>query len=85
LEVAYSPDLLKGRNPYSLNPYYWTGSAWSNAGIVVTERNSAANKIVFTVNSVVGELSFFARPGAMLYLPHMQKAAGARGLYTPSE
>jgi hypothetical protein len=85
LQVTYSPGLLHGRNPYTLNPYYWTGSAWSNAGILITGRDVAANKIIFTVDGIVGELSFFAQPGAMLYLPQVKAALGANPPYLPPD
>jgi hypothetical protein len=72
--IGYDPVLVAHLNESTITPYYWTGSAWSKAGVIVTDRNAAANRITFTVDRIVGELSFFARP-KLLYLPVLQTAA----------
>ena len=72
--IGYDPALIANVNENTLIPYYWTGSAWSHDGIVVTNRNVNANRITFTVDRIVGELSFFARPN-LVYLPHLHTAA----------
>jgi hypothetical protein len=66
--VGYDPVLVANLNENTMAPYYWTGSAWSKEGVTVTDRNANANRITFTVDRIVGELSFFARPN-LLYLP----------------
>ncbi len=71
--IGYEPALMANVNENTLIPYYWTGSAWSHEGIVVTNRNVNANRITFTVDRIVGELSFFARPN-LVYLPHLHTA-----------
>jgi hypothetical protein len=72
--VGYDPVLVANLNEYTMTPYYWTGSGWSKAGVVVTDRNVDANRITFTVDRIVGELSFFARP-KLLYLPDLHAGA----------
>ena len=72
--IGYDPALMANLNENTLIPYYWTGSAWSHAGVVVTNRNVTANRITFTVDRIVGELSFFARPN-LLFLPDLRTAA----------
>ena len=72
--IGYDPRLMANLNAGTLLPYYWTGSAWSQEGITVVARSVDANRITFTVDRIVGELSFFARPN-LLFLPHLHTAA----------
>ena len=72
--IGYDPVLIANVNENTLIPYYWTGNAWSHDGIVVTNRNVNANRITFTVDRIVGELSFFARPN-LLFLPSLCTSA----------
>lgn len=72
--IGYDPKLFTNLNPNTMTPYYWTGSAWSNVGVTVINRNVNANRITFSVDRIVGELSFFARPN-LVFLPHLRTAA----------
>jgi hypothetical protein len=72
--IGYDPSLMTNLNENTLVPYYWTGTAWSHEGVVVTNRNVNANRITFTVDRIVGELSFFARPN-LLFLPSLRTSA----------
>lgn len=71
LEVNYDQRLMAGRDPYSLAPYYWTGSTWSQQGINVVKRNAPGGKISFTVDHIVGEMSLFARSN-LLFMPALR-------------
>jgi hypothetical protein len=70
--VGYDGALLKELDERTLSAYYWTGSAWSQAGMQVVERNLAKHEIVLSVDRVVGELSFFARSN-LLFMPQLRR------------
>lgn len=57
--------------PGASRPPLSNGSAWSNAGIQVVQRTPGSNGVTFTIDRVIGELSFFARPGAEILMPQI--------------
>lgn len=71
LTVSIDNALLAGLNPNSLTPLQWNGNAWSSAGIQVVQRTPGSSEVTFTIDRVIGELSFFARPGAEILMPQI--------------
>ncbi|MBW7886599.1 MAG: cadherin-like domain-containing protein [Caldilineaceae bacterium] len=61
LTITYDPRVLGRLDEATLTPYYWTGSSWSTAGIVVIKRDPANHQVVFTVDRPL-EIVFFAKP-----------------------
>jgi hypothetical protein len=70
--VTYDAALLGGLDEGTLAPYYWTQGHWSKAGVRVVARDRAHDRLVYTVDRIVGEISFFAR-GPFVFMPAVQR------------
>jgi hypothetical protein len=74
LTVGYDQRLLHGLDERTLMPYYWTGTEWSNAAITIVVHDVEKNEIIFLIDAIVGELSFFARqPTLTIHFPFVAR------------
>lgn len=68
--LYYLESDLGGLDENSLDVRYWTGSEWSTEGIVVIERNSEQNYVIFSI-SHLSQFSLFGKYG--VYIPLVLK------------
>jgi parallel beta-helix repeat protein len=66
--IHYGDDDVAGMNEEELMLRYWDGSAWSEDGITVVERNTGANYVVFTV-AHLSNFALFGSATGKIYLP----------------
>jgi hypothetical protein len=72
LTVSLDEALLPGLNGGALEPLHWNGSAWTDTGIEVVQRVPGSNQVSFTIDRVIGELSFFTRQEAEILMPQIR-------------
>jgi hypothetical protein len=72
ITVTYNAAMFVGLDEATLAPYYWTQNGWSKAGMRVVARDAAHDRLVYSVDRIVGEISFFARP-PFVFMPAVER------------